>query len=489
MRAAAVDLRGATLAPGFVDAHVHAFGCAMTSLTVSCLPPAVDSLLTLKSRLRERAAALSPGSWVVGTGYDDSRLLEQRHPSLWDLDEAAPDHPVLVTRVCGHMSVANTRALELAGIDRATSDPPGGAVVRDQGGEPTGLLLERAQELVQRIVPVPGNVEIARALHSTGEAMLAHGITTICEALLGVFHPRESAIWERVLSDGWRGPDVRFLQDSGTVGDAAASQLPVVGTKLFADGVVTGGTAALSEPFEGANGIGMLIHSPDDLTALVTESSARGLPVGIHAMGDRGIAAAIDAIEHAEKTRVNEADASFTPRPGHRIEHCAVPTVDSLRRMKKLGISPVPQPVFLFAEGEAYLTAIGRERCSRAYPLRTMIDVGLRPALSSDAPATSWQDPLNPWLGVVTAAKRKTWAGTVLGEREAISIAEALAAYTANGASALGIEDRTGSIKEGKVADLIVLPEDPLTLPVDELPSLRPTAVLVGGKVAWGALP
>lgn len=481
-RGEVVDLHGAFVAPGFIDAHIHAFDCALASLKVSCLPPTVDGLAALMRRMADRAASTPSGAWVIGAGYDDMRLRERRHPTRLELDEAVPDHPAIVTRSCGHMSVANSRALAIAGVDERTPDPPGGVIVRDAAGGPTGLLMEEAQGIVERVVPPAGTEEIVRALLETGRAMLARGITTIGEALLGAFHPLEPRIWSDVLAGGWAGPNVLFLADPDTVETGAAAALPVIGTKLFADGVITGRTAALSAPFEGGEDSGMLIHSPDELTELVRRSIAHGLRVGIHAMGDRGIATAISAIERAEKETVDAGTEGGRRR--HRVEHCSLPSPDSLHRMQALGIVPVPQPVFLFAEGEAYRDQLGSQRCARAYPLRTMIALGLRPAVSSDAPATSWEDPTDPWLGVRTAVTRRTWAGSRLGTTEAISTRQAMACSTANGAYALGLESRTGSIEVGKDADLVVFPEDPLARDPDLIGGVLPTAVLVGGHVA-----
>jgi len=487
-RGRAIDMGGAVIAPGIVDAHMHAFDCALASLRVSCLPPAVDSLTDLQRRLADRAGSRSPGAWVVATGYDDTRLREKRHPSRLDVDSAVPHHPTVVGRVCGHMSVANTLALASAGIDAATPDPPGGTIVRDPAGAPTGLLLETAQDLVWRVIPPLSGPDIRHALSQIGRQILGYGITTICEALLGAFHPLELDIWSELLSGPWEGPRVGFLAQPDAVEPALAMRLPVVGTKLFADGVVTGETAALWQPFEGTANRGMLVHGPGELTDMVRHSTARGLIVGIHAMGDRGIAVALDAIERAGGPAGPEQAAGMKAGR-HRIEHCTLPAPESLRKIRQLGVVPVLQPTFLFAEGEAYLARLGRERCQRAYPLRAMIDQGLCPALSSDAPCTSWDDPINPWLGIATAAARQTWAGSVLGTSEAVSAGEAMLCYTANGARALGLEMELGAIATGKDADLIVLPWDPATEedPV-RLAALRPTAVIARGKVVYGAL-
>jgi predicted amidohydrolase YtcJ len=486
-----IDLRGGVLAPGFIDAHIHAFECALASLRVSLLPPTVDRLEVIKGRLAERAASTPAGGWVVGEGYDDMRLAERRHPTRRDLDQAVPDHPVIVTRVCGHMSVANSRALELAGVDAGIADPSGGAVIRDPAGTPTGLLLEEAQSLVLRMVPPAGVPQIVEALRRTGRMLVRHGVTTICEALLGAFHPREAEIWSQVLARDWRGPNVQFLADA-RLGDAlVGSALPVIGTKLFADGVVTGRTAAVSMPFEGTDETGMLIQQPDALAELVRESAERGLPVGIHAMGDRAIQMSVEAIDRLGPDTIvatsHRRQADGTRVAPFRIEHCSLPTEASLRKMQALGIVPVPQPVFLFAEGEAYRTQLGDDRCARAYPLRTMIDLGLRPALSSDAPATSLENASDPWPGIIAAATRRTWAGSQLGVAESVSVAEAIACFTTNGASALSPDSPTGSVDIGKNADLMVLPDDPLSARNEELRSLRPNLVLVNGRIVYRA--
>jgi predicted amidohydrolase YtcJ len=473
-RAEIVDLGGATVGPGFVDAHIHLFGCALDSLEVSLLPEHAGSLAVIRERLAERATGRADG-WILGKGYDDMRLLERRHPTRADLDDAVGTRPALVERVCGHMCVVNTAALALAGISRDTGDPPGGAIVRDAAGLPTGLLLERAQELVRRLVPPPDEAEIADALRAAGRALVAHGVTTICEAFLGGHHPREVEIWADVLAADWPGPRVVFLVGDEHREHPSLARLDVPGAKYFADGVVTGRTAAVSEPFAHDGGLGMLIHPPDELARLVGASAGRGFSVGIHAMGDRAIDVSLDALEQAGRPR-----GAFP----HRIEHCTLPSETAIRRAAALGIVPVPQPVFLLAEGEAYRAQLGDERVARAYPLRTMLAHGLRPALSSDAPATSAAAAFDPWLGIRAAVTRTTWAGGSLGAAEAISVAEAVACYTASGGAALGLAERVGALRVGAEADLVVLPGDPLACPVDELGSLRPQRVFLRGRPA-----
>ncbi|HZD80546.1 MAG TPA: amidohydrolase family protein, partial [Actinomycetota bacterium] len=268
---------------------------------------------------------------------------------------------------------------------------------------------------------------------------------------------------------------------------AMGAGLAVIGIKLFADGVITGRTAALSRPFAEGTDTGMLIHEPDALAGMVRRSIGMGLPVGIHAMGDRGIDVAIDAIEEVMGRHSSDGRPSRGPLAHpHRIEHCSIPSARSLERMRSLGIVPVPQPVFLFAEGEAYLAQLGRERTAGAYPLRTMIELGLRPALSSDAPATSTEDAANPWLGIAAAVTRRSWAGTELGSSERLSIEEAIALYTAGGADVLRLADRVGSVDVGREADLVVYGDDPLAMSPNDLSAIVPELVMAKGRIGHG---
>jgi len=234
----------------------------------------------------------------------------------------------------------------------------------------------------------------------------------------------------------------------------------------------------------------MLIHEPDALAKLVSESAARGLPVGIHAMGDRAIRVSVEAIDRLGPDTIvatSRRTTDGTRVAPFRIEHCSLPTDESLRKMQALGIVPVPQPIFLFAEGEAYRTQLGDDRCARAYPLRTMIDLGLRPALSSDAPRHRWRT--RSTLGPESSPRQLGAPGqdrnSASGNR--CPSPKAIACSTTNGAAALSMNGRAGAVDVGMDADLIVLPDDPLSAPHEELGSLRPNLVLVKGRIMYKA--
>ena len=472
-------LDGRTVVPGFVDAHIHPIFYGLSLEGVPCLPPRVNSIDDLRREVEERAASASDGEWVWGQGYDDTRLEERRHPSRADLDDVSHGRPVVLTRVCGHMCVANSRALEVAGVDARTSDPPGGRIARKADGEPTGLLLETAEDLVLKHV-VHGRDRVQDAIRRVSDDLLSRGVTACCDAWLGYTDGRnERDVWIDAIGSGAFRPGISFLVHHSIWREdpdryAAADELDVIGVKLVADGSVSGGSAAVSEPFHDGGDQRLFVWQADALRDVCREISSRGLVVAIHAMGDDAISMALDAIESSDARAA-------------RIEHCTLPTPHDVDRMARFGVTPVMQPIFLFAEGEAYRSKLGEERSRRANPAREMLDAGVNVALGSDAPATTWGEPTDALLGVETSVLRRTWAGSSLGDDQATTAQEALLAYTATAARVSGFADR-GSIRPGMRADLSVLSDDPLRVPPEEIHRIRVTATLLGGEVAFGEL-
>jgi predicted amidohydrolase YtcJ len=474
------DLGGRTVVPGFVDAHIHPIFHGLSLQGVPCLPPRVNSIGDLRREVAQYAARVPTGAWVWGQGYDDTRLEERRHPRREDLDDVGSDRPVVLTRVCGHMCVANSRALELAGVDALTPDPPGGRIEHAANGEPTGLLLETAEELVLQHV-VHGREAVERGIRRVSEDLLAHGITSCCDAWLGYTDGRdERGVWIDAIASGAFRPGISFLAHHSVWRENpdryAAGPLDVIGVKLVADGSVSGGSAGVAEPFHEEEDHRLFVYGPEELRDICGDIAERGLVIAIHAMGDEAISMALDAIE-----------ASGPARRGHRIEHCTLPTPADIERMARLGVTPVMQPIFLFAEGEAYRSKLGEERSRRANPAREMIDAGVPIALGSDAPATTWGEPTDVLLGIETSAGRRTWAGSSLGEEQATTVEEALVAYTGTAARVAGFRDR-GVIAPGKRADLAILSQDPLRTPLEELHGIDVTATVLGGQVAFGEL-
>jgi predicted amidohydrolase YtcJ len=477
-----LDLDGRTVVPGFVDAHIHPIFYGLSLEGVPCLPPRVSSIGDLRREVAERAAAARDGAWVWGQGYDDTRLKEKRHPRREDLDGVSGGRPVVLTRVCGHMCVANSRALELASVNKSTPDPPGGRIERDADGEPTGLLLENAEELVLRHV-VHGRGAVGRAIRRVSDDLLQRGITSCCDAWLGYTDGQEERdVWIDAIASGAFRPGISFLAHHSVWQENpdryVGGPLDVIGVKLVADGSVSGCSAGVSEPFhDDDDDKRLFVYEADDLREICKEITHRGLIVAIHAMGDEAISMALDAIE-----------ASGSPNKGHRIEHCSLPTRADVDRMARLRVTPVMQPIFLFAEGEAYRSKLGEGRSRWANPARSMIDAGVSVALGSDAPATTWGEPTDVLLAIETSVLRRTWAGNSLGEEQATTVEEAILGYTLNAAGAAGLGVTRGSIEPGKRADLTVLSEDPLHTPQEDLHRIEITATVLGGEVAFGGL-
>ena len=482
-----VDMHSRTIVPGFVDAHIHPIFYGLSLEGVPCLPPTVNSIADIRREVRRRALRAESGEWIWGQGYDDTRLVEGRHPTREDLDEPSAGRPVVLTRVCGHMCVANSRALELAGIDASTPDPPGGRIERDARGEPTGLLLETAEALVLQHV-TSGRERVLRALRRVSDDLLGHGITACCDAWLGYSEgAAEPDIWVEALASGAFGPSISFLvhhdlwrQSSRPIDPS----LNVLGVKLVCDGSISGGSAGLGDPFLGDEDQRLLVFEPEELREICREASARGLVLALHAMGDRAIAMALDAVEAARDREAPRDPA----RPADRIEHCTLPSRADIDRIARLGVSPVMQPIFLFAEGEAYLHKLGTDRSQWANPARAMIDAGVRVALSSDAPATTWGEPTDVMLGIQTSVVRRTWAGSSLGAAQSTTVAEALMGYTANAASAAGLGRDRGTIEAGRRADLAVLSEDPLRVPIETIRDVQVVATILAGELVFGEL-
>ncbi len=481
-----LDLEGKVLLPGFIDAHLHPLSYASSREEVTGLPPEVASLCEIQRQITERARVLPPGSWILGQGYDDTRLKEQRHPDRADLDAVAGDNPVVIRRVCGHMSVASSRALEMAGIDPDTPDPPGGVIVRDRAGRPTGLLLETAQHLLQRVIPPRTPQDLLRLMGLLSHDLLSHGITGCCHAGLGSLDDGEARSWAQAIDGGMFRPRMTFLPTLEAwkkwrkLPAGERLNLDVRAVKIFADGSISGRTAALFNPYQGGSNDGLLVHTPAELCQVVSEVVEHGGSVAVHAMGDRAITLFLDAVEKAGSV----AHQSL----GHRIEHCSLPLPGDMQRMARLGVVPVLQPVFMYAEGEAYLTGLGEERSRRAYPMKTLGQMGIPFALSSDAPATSWADATNVPLGMESAVRRLTWAGSSLGQDECITASQALTGYTIAGARTCGFAPQSGSIEAGKLGDLVVLDRDPRSIPPDEIGDLRVLATLMEGEILYGEI-
>jgi len=462
-RTEVMDCGGRTVLPGFIDGHCHLLAYAAGLLSVDCGQAAVSSIADIQAAIRRRAEAMPAGRWIRAVGYSEVDLAEARHPTRWDLDAAAPDHPVRLIHRSGHACVLNSPALRLCGIDITTEEPPGGYLDRDtSSGEPTGLLLEM-NELVERAVPPLAHEELAEGVRLASQRFLAAGVTSLVDAT-HTNGPPEWELMRRLRREGHLAPRVTAM----------------VGFDHLEDGERWRGNGEDTSVGLGAAKIvikelGDEIHPTEgELAALVAEAHGRGWQVAVHAVEERAVAAAVAAYE-----------AALGQRPcadhRHRIEHCGLCPPDLVRRIAAAGVLVVTQPSFLYYNGDRYLRQVPPEKQAYLYPLRSLERAGVSPAAGSDCPVVA-PDVI---AGLYGAVARRSAGGRPLPGAEAIGIQEALAMYTAGAAFSSFAEGERGSIGLGRLADLVVLSGDPTDCSPADLLALRPEMTIVGGRVAW----
>ena len=498
-----VDAGGATVVPGFNDAHCHTawFGLTLTQLDVST----AHTVEEVYDAVAAYAATLPEDAWVIGAGLDHNRTGGQ-YPHRDALDRAAGGRPVWLKHTSGHACVVSTPVLRLAGVlDPSFTDPDGGVVSRDERGRPDGLLEETAQRLVQRhVLPYPVET-VADAVDAATRHYLTEGITSFTEAGIGggwIGHtPVELAAYQLARETGRLHARAQLMAASDVLhplvshaddpidfgldlgmrtgfGDDLLSLGPV---KIFLDGSLLGRTAAVSEPFcgcphneaEARNPNGYFQSDADAMTETVVAAHRAGWTVAAHAIGDRAVDLALDAFERAHRE---------LPRPGvrHRVEHAGVVRPDQLRRFAALGAVPVPQHNFLPAFGDAMAASLGPERTAWSYRLRSLLDLGLPVPGSSDRPVA----PGAPLPAIQAMVQRLTASGAAYGPEERVPALDALRAWTDGSARATGFAGRKGRLAPGYLADLAVLDADPLRTDPDRIGAIQVLATVVGGDPA-----
>lgn len=485
-----VELAGRTATPGFYEAHLHLLPLGLTMVELDIRPRFVRTLDGLLAMIAERAAGLKPGQWILARGYDHFELDVKRHPHRTELDRAAPDNPVYIVRACGHLSVANSLALALAGVDERTPVPPGGAI-EQVNGVLTGLMAENGRDAVKAVIPSPSDEELVAAIERAGRYCNRFGITSVMDAAVGMrAQYREVAAYRTTqrtgrlpvrtnmcLLGGHNGIVEQAFAD-GLVTGAGDDWLSVGPVKIFTDGSAGGRTAAMSKPYLGEpETSGIFCLTDPEMDALTRDYHARGYQLAIHAIGDAAIEQTLNAIE---------AGLSEHPDPDrrHRIEHCGFNSPEQIARMVRLGVEPVPQPIFHYDFGDLYLSVLEPERVHPAYPMRTWIQAGLKPAASSDAPVCD----ANIWPNIYTMLTRKTARGTVIGPDQTLTLDEAICAYTEFGAYVNRCETHRGKLLPGMAADVAVFSRDlAQASPEQLLHETRCDMTILDGKVVYEA--
>ncbi|MFZ5815540.1 MAG: amidohydrolase [Bacillota bacterium] len=485
-----VELEGRALLPGLIDAHLHILGYALTLdlLYVAGLP----SLQAMRERVAAEAARRPAGEWIIGRGWDQDRWAERREPTKEDLDAVSPDHPVYLQRNCNHVAVVNSAALRAAGITRETPDPEGGKIDRDPvTGEPTGMLRETAQALIQRVIPQVDGPRRRQLLERAMREALSYGITQLhtddCRYGGGLEAVRE-------LFTSMVGPDRIPLRITQMIlmedVERAAAQGVKTGAgdewfrwgqvKIFADGSLGGRTAALLEPYaDDPSTRGIYIHPAEEFKALVAKAHALGNQVGAHCIGDGGAQLFIEAVAEAQRKH---------PRPDarHRMIHCQILNEGQMDRMVEEGIVGDIQPVFLKSDGYWFADRVGPERARTSYAWRSLLEKGVPLCGGSDCPI----EPLNIWYGIYCAVTRKDLNGYPEGgwqPEQRLTVAEALDMYTTGASYSTFEEYFKGALAPGMAADLIVVDRDPFTCDPDELKDVQVLLTVVGGVVAHEA--
>ena len=495
-----IDLAGATVVPGFNDAHNHmqGFGASLTMLPLQ--HPVVRSVGDIVAAVAARAAEAPPGSWILGGGYDHNKLAEGRHPTRHELDPVSRDHPVALGHTSGHFTTVNTAAMRAARIGEVDV-PEGGVVTVDADGTPTGLLEEQAQMLVRRLLQPHPVADLVASLTAASDRYLAEGVTSCTEAgvggFLGATEPLEVAAYQQAVRNG--GLQVRvtlmpsidtlhgsehhpdddepLVLDLGLHTGFGDDRLRIGPTKIFADGSLMGRTAAMFEPFEGEPGnAGYFQMDEGRLHSLILRAHRSGWQVATHAIGDRAVASVLDAYEEALRRH---------PRPDHRhrIEHCGVCRPADVARIARLGVVPVPQAHFIGEIGDGLLGALGERRAPDCYRQASFLAAGAVLPGSSDRPVVQGA----PLLGIHDLVNQRTASGRPFNPQEALTAEQALHAYTVGSAYAAFDEQRKGSIEPAKLADLVVLDRDLTTVDPEAIAETRVLATMVGGTFAYDA--
>ena len=471
-----VDLNGKTLMPGFNDSHTHISGNPRRYIDLSD----TTSILEMQSLVRDKANALGPGEWITGYGWSEDELTEQRKPTRYDLDDAAPNNPVVLTRAGAHSAVGSSMALAAAGITAQTPDPEGGVIEHEDSGEPNGIIRER-HNLLLDLVPPSSEEEMIASLEVNLNQLLAKGITSITDAQKT---PAEYQRWETLyaqtqlplpraaLQFEWHDPDaIRALKQRVGEGN---DNLKIGPMKIFVDGGFTGPAAYTLAPYRNqATYRGYLNMPESELVSQINEIHDKGWQMGIHAIGDAAIQLVVDTLADT-LTRAPKTDHR------HYLNHFSMrPPEATMKKMAEHNIHITQQANFTYTLEGRYAENLEGFRLAHNNPINSPMAHGVVVALSSDIL------PIGPMVGLYAAVTRKGMSGKVYGPDEAISIGQALRAYTQIGAFINFDEDIKGTLEPGKYADMIVLSDDILNIDAEQILEVEVLHTYMNGELVY----
>lgn len=473
-----IDLGGKLLMPGFIDSHIHIRGRPQRYIELS----EATSIVEIQDLIRAKIEEIGEGEWITGYGWSEDELDEGRRPLRADLDAAAPNNPVILTRAGGHSAVANSLALELAEVTVDTPQPDGGVIEKGEDGELNGVIRER-QEIVSRLVPDSTYEEIIASLEVNLNALLAKGITSITDASKSVsdymmfeelYDNHDLPLPRSALQFQWYDPEaINQLNARVAGGNEFLKPGPI---KVFADGGFTGPAAYTLEPYVNQGEYrGYLNMEESELVALLNEVHDAGYQMGIHTIGDAAIVLVVNTLADALERN---------PRADHRhyLNHFSMrPPELTMELMAEHEIHITQQPNFTYTLEGRYAENLDGWRLQHNNPIRSPMDHGITVAISSDIL------PIGPMVGIYAAVTRKGMTGTVYGPDEAITMAEAIRAYTLLGAYLNFEEDVKGSLEPGKYADMIVLSDDLMTIDPERIMDVEVEKTWVAGELVYEA--
>ena len=490
-----INLEGKRVLPGFVDCHMHAIMLADFAQQISVLPPEIYSIDDLKGAIRRVREEQGEGQWILGWGYDEGKLSENLAPNRYDLDEGCSDSPVVMQRSCTHIWAVNSKALELAGITKDTPDPEGGKIGRDETGEPDGILYETATYLMMELLPEKTADDLAEDLLKLGKILEAQGVTTVTDMGEDV-SDKYGDIFRKAMEKGFKNRAAaycswRFVEQTGeevVTGDPdfmGTGKFRLLGVKLLGDGSVSGRTAWCDVPYlpvPGDDGAapeyGMPVCTEEEILEALEFCKIHKCQLSIHCMGARAIDRAVDLTWETVPWMENPCVPSI------RLEHVAMPTAQAAKRSAEAGIAWATQPIFLYSEIESYQKNMQPDRVCENYNIADWKEAGVRFAFSTDAPATSWATPSEPFANLKGAVTRKAWNGEECGQRHRVDVETAIRLYTAEAAPTAGFTD-VGMLKEGYHADFIILDRDILEIPAEEIDQVKVDQTWIGGEKVY----
>jgi len=462
------DCGGKTMTPGFNDAHCHIFSFVRTLTSIDLSQPQIKSIRDIQAAIKEKAGKTPPGNWITGTGYNEFYLAEKRHPTRWELDDVAPDNPVILSHRSLHGCVLNSEALAQAGITIETPEPPGAMIGRDveRGGEPNGFLVEMLGYIREKVMPPISGEELDRGIKLANEEYLSQGLTSLQDATV----VNDLKRWQHY--HHFKERNLLLSRVYMMTGAATMKEFQTTGLSFFDgdDNLRLGAIKIVPSMISDK-----LHPSQEELNDLVLNAHQGGFQVAIHGIQTELVDAILNTYDH-----LRQRLPDFNKRR-HRIEHLAECSPRSMLRLQKLKPVVVSHPSFSYFSGDRYLSTVPREKIPWLYRIGSMVKNGLMVAGASDSPIV----PVSPLMGIYGAVTRLTSSCQMLNPAEKLTAAKVIKMYTLNAAYASHDENIKGSISVGKLADLVLLSNNPASVSPEEIKNIKVLMTVIGGKIEW----